>query len=129
MTDETTRVRSALTWFEIPALDFDRALAFYQTIFETSLHEERFGPGRIAVFAHDQAGVGGCIDERSESKPGDLGPVIYLGADGRLDRTLALVEGAGGRIAVPKTALPPGMGFVAHVIDTEGNRIGLHAIS
>ena len=31
-------------------------------------------------------------------------------------------------IVVQKTALPPGMGFFAHVRDTEGNVVGLHAL-
>jgi hypothetical protein len=30
---------------------------------------------------------------------------------------------------IPKTALPPGMGFYARIQDTEGNLVGLHAIS
>jgi predicted enzyme related to lactoylglutathione lyase len=38
------------------------------------------------------------------------------------------VQGAGGEIALPKTALPPGLGFFAHIIDSEGNRVGLHAL-
>ena len=118
---------SAITWFEIPVTDFDRARRFYGAIFETTLREERFGPGRIAVFAYERPGIGGCLDENSESRPGTLGTIVYLDAAGRLDRTLDLVEGAGGRIASPKTALPPGMGFVAHSVDTEGNRVGLHA--
>jgi predicted enzyme related to lactoylglutathione lyase len=38
------------------------------------------------------------------------------------------VEPAGGKISLPRTALPEGMGFYAHILDTEGNRVGLHAI-
>jgi hypothetical protein len=39
------------------------------------------------------------------------------------------VEGAGGSIATPKTALPDGMGFYAHFVDTEGNRVGIHSLA
>ena len=28
---------------------------------------------------------------------------------------------------VPRVELPEGMGVFAHILDTEGNRIGLHA--
>ena len=35
---------------------------------------------------------------------------------------------AGGKVALPKTALPEGLGFFAHIIDSEGNRVGLHAL-
>jgi predicted enzyme related to lactoylglutathione lyase len=29
---------------------------------------------------------------------------------------------------MPRIALPEGMGVFAHILDTEGNRIGLHAV-
>lgn len=121
---------SALSWFEIPTADFDRARRFYEAILETTLIEQPFGAARIAVFPYDhETGTGGCLDEGSESKPCSNGTVIYLDVDGRLDRTLERVPAAGGRVASPKMALPPGMGYVAHIFDSEGNRVGLHAIS
>ena len=129
MSETTIPHGSAVTWFEIPTLDFDRARTFYSAILETPLREERFGAARIAVFVHERPGVGGCLDEGSSSRPSADGTVVYLAANGRLDRTLELTIAAGGRIASPKVALPPGMGHVAHIIDSEGNRVGLHAIS
>jgi predicted enzyme related to lactoylglutathione lyase len=39
------------------------------------------------------------------------------------------VEKAGGRITLARTALPEGMGFFAHFVDCEGNRVGLHALA
>jgi predicted enzyme related to lactoylglutathione lyase len=125
-TTSVTKSMSALSWFEIPTSDFDRARAFYRAILETDLPANTFGPARIAIFAYENGGVGGCIDEGSLSQPGATGTIVYLDVTGRLERTLELVEAAGGRIAEPKTALPPGMGFTAHIIDTEGNRVGLH---
>ena len=128
MPETQTAVRSALTWFEIPTADFDRARRFYETIFETTMPEHPFGNARIAMFPYEQPGVGGCLDEGSASRPAAGGVVVYLDARGRLDRTLELVASAGGRVVAPKTQLP-NIGFVAHVIDSEGNRIGLHSIS
>jgi hypothetical protein len=32
-------------------------------------------------------------------------------------------------VIAPKTALPPGMDFIAHLRDTEGNEVGLHALA
>jgi predicted enzyme related to lactoylglutathione lyase len=54
---------------------------------------------------------------------------VYLNADPALDEVLARVERAGGRICHPRTALPDGMGFFANIVDTEGNRVGLHAMT
>jgi predicted enzyme related to lactoylglutathione lyase len=129
MSETTTIVRSALTWFEIPTTDFDRARRFYETILETTLNEQPSGSARVAIFPYERPGVGGCLDEGSDSGPSDGGVVVYLDAQGRLDRTLERVEAAGGRIAAPKSALPPGLGWVAQIIDSEGNRVGLHSIS
>ena len=129
MSDTATAVRSALSWFEIPVADFDRALAFYRAIFEKPLDEQTFAGSRIAVFPYERPGVGGCLDAGSQSRPSADGAIVYLDVDGRLDRTLELVPASGGRGAMPKTALPPGMGWVAHIIDSEGNRVGLHAIT
>ena len=82
------------------------------------------------MFDSERPGVGGCLDENFALKPSAAaGTVIYLNVAERLDWTLALVEPAGGRIAQLKTTLPDGMGFVAHIVDSEGNRVGLHPMS
>ena len=46
-----------------------------------------------------------------------------------LDAALERVVAHGGRVALPRQALPPGMGFYAHIHDLDGNRVGLHALS
>jgi uncharacterized protein len=55
--------------------------------------------------------------------------VVYLNAGATIDPVLARVAKVGGAVATPKTALPPGMGFFAHITDSEGNRVGLHALA
>ena len=56
-----------------------------------------------------------------------------LPCPGHLDASPSLqalpdrVAGLGGRIATPLTELPPGMGCFAHIIDSKGHRVGLHA--
>jgi predicted enzyme related to lactoylglutathione lyase len=39
---------------------------------------------------------------------------------------LARVEAAGGTIEMPKTPIGPN-GFIAFIIDTEGNQVGIHS--
>jgi predicted enzyme related to lactoylglutathione lyase len=125
----TAAAVSPITWFEIPTVDFDRARRFYETILDTTLDAKQFGPARIAIFPHAEPGITGCLDEASASQPAAGGTVVYLRiADGRLDRTLALVQSAGGSIAAEKIEIE-GVGWVANILDTEGNRVGLHAIS
>lgn len=113
-----------ISWFEIPALDLARATAFYERILETSLKPN----GPMAVFPYDRgAATGGCVMQAPGYKPSRDGVAIYLDAGASLDAVLDRVTAAGGSIAQPKTALPPGMGAFAHIIDTEGNRVGLHS--
>ena len=46
-----------------------------------------------------------------------------------LDAALARAEQAGGRIATPRTELPDGLGVFAHILDLDGNRVGVHAMA
>ena len=55
--------------------------------------------------------------------------VVYLNADPQLAQVLARVPKAGGEVLLPRTALPDGMGYFAQIRDTEGNRVGLHAMA
>jgi predicted enzyme related to lactoylglutathione lyase len=114
-------------WFEIPAYDLDRAVAFYEELFAVRLRRETMAGVELAIFPGGQPGVSGAVVKGTPYRPGE-GPVIYLDSSGRLDAMLARVPGLGGTVAVPKTALPEGMGAFAHIIDSEGNRVGLHTM-
>ena len=123
--------RNALNWFEIPVADLERAQRFYETILDAPLRREAMGAGvTLAIFPYDAPGaVGGCLfDAAHAPKPSMDGTVVYLNADPSLDAVLARVDAAGGRIALPRTELPEGMGCFAQIVDSEGNRVGLHAL-
>ena len=122
-----TKTRNAIDWFEIPVRDLDRAQRFYETLFDAPLRREQMGEQTLAVFGYDEAGVGGCLLMGDGAQPSPQGSIVYLNAAPSLDAVLARVERAGGRIVTPKVELPGDMGAFAHVVDTEGNRIGLHA--
>ncbi len=115
-------------WFEIPAADIARAVRFYQTVLEQPLKVENFGGAEIAVFPHPPGSPGGCVAHGEGFVPGRAGTLLYLNAGTSLDAALERVFDAGGRISKPRTALPEGMGFYAHIVDTEGNQVGLHAM-
>ena len=120
---------SRVVWFEIPAADMDRACRFYETVLATSLNRGQFGPETMAVFPYQKPAVSGCVSHSPDHRPAANGTMIYLNADPDLDAALARVAPAGGKVVLPKTALPPGMGYYARIEDTEGNLVGLHAIS
>lgn len=120
----------AVNWFEIPVKNLDRAQAFYETLLAAPLRREDIAGQALAVFPYDESGVGGCLlGGQGAPEPTTGGTLIYLNAAPSLDTVLARVEGAGGRITTPKVTLPGDMGVFAHVTDTEGNRVGLHALA
>jgi hypothetical protein len=84
----------------------------------------------MAVFPYNrETSTGGCVLHGPGYKPAPTGAVVYLNAENNLDAVLDRVTAAGGSIAKPRTELPPGMGAYAHILDTEGNRVGLHGIN
>ena len=119
----------AIDWFEIPVRNLDRAQRFYETLLATTLRREAAGPQKtLAVFGYGDNQVGGCLMAgEGTPDPSPDGTLIYLNAEPSLDTVLARVEAAGGRITTLKVQLPDGMGCYAHIADTEGNRVGLHA--
>lgn len=125
-------MKNAITWFEIGTVNLAKATAFYETVLGHNMRLENMGPSEGAVFAYDEAagGQGGALMcSPTAPKPGAAGTLIYLDASPSLDAALARVTKAGGQIAVPRQALPPGMGFFAHITDLDGNRVGLHALA
>lgn len=124
-------MKNAISWFEIPSTDLNRATKFYETIFGISLITMDMPNIKMRMFPlEDMMGVGGAIvDSGGFHKPSATdGPLIYLNGNPDVQVVLDKVEAAGGKIMVPKTEISPEYGYMAVIIDTEGNRIGLHSI-
>lgn len=122
----------AINWFEIPATNLDRAMAFYATVTARKLQRTDFGvPGQSeAVFeTADQSERTGSLVQSAQSRPSEHGAVLYLNIEDDLDACLNRVIAAGGSVLQGKTALPPGMGSFALMRDSEGNKVGLHALA
>lgn len=120
-----TAVRNAISWFEIPSSDFNRAVAFYEAIFAQDMNKGDFMGTPTAVFAYERPAVSGCILKEESHTPSIAGTLVFLNADGVFDEVLARVPKAGGKVE-QVIDLPNGLGRAAHIIDTEGNRVGLH---
>ena len=123
---------NAISWFEIPATDLNRAQKFYETIFEMQMIPMDLPNIKMRMFpiTDMQNGVGGALcDSGGFHKPSPSdGPLIYLNANPDVQIVLSKVEAAGGKIIVPKTEISPEYGFMAVIIDTEGNRIAFHSV-
>ncbi len=124
-------MKNLVSWVEIPATDLDRAQKFYEAIFGTKLIPMDFPNIKMRMFPLDDPmnGVGGALcDSGGFHKPSATdGPLVYLNGNPDVQNVLDKVEAAGGKIVVPKTQISPEYGYMAVFIDTEGNRIALHA--
>ena len=122
-------MKSALNWFEIPSTNFERAVKFYGDILGQPLRRAEMGGTPNGVFPyeadeHDRA-VGGSVIYDENVKPSASGVTIYLNCTGIIDEVLARVPKAGGQVLSPKIDTP--VGSQAVILDSEGNRIALHA--
>jgi uncharacterized protein len=119
---------NTLNWFEIPVTDFDRAKKFYETILGepiTVMPHPQFKYGMLP--ADMEKGVGGGLVQGDGYTPSTNGSLIYLNGGEDLSVALSNVEKAGGKIILPKTSIGQN-GFMAHFLDTEGNKMALHSM-
>jgi uncharacterized protein len=124
-------MKNAISWFEIPASDLPRAQKFYEAVFGVVLSSLDLPNIKMRLFPlDDPMGVGGAlVDSGGFHKPSLTdGPLIYLNGNPDVQKILDRVEDAGGKIMVPKTEISPEYGYMAVIIDSEGNRIGLHSV-
>ncbi len=123
-------MKNAISWFEIPVTNYERAKQFYSTVMDSEIQDHHMPEQNVkyGMFAHDNSndGVGGGLIEGEGQKPTNDGPTIYLNGGDNLEIPLGKVETAGGKIIMPKTNIGEN-GFMAQFIDTEGNRIALHS--
>jgi hypothetical protein len=123
---------NAISWFEIPATDLNRAQKFYEAIFDISMIPLDTPGIKMRMFPlENMTGVGGAVvdsDGFHKSSSTD-GPLLYLNANPDVQRVLDKIEAAGGKITMPKTQISPEYGYMAVFIDTEGNRVALHSVT
>jgi len=125
-------MNNAISWFEIPATDLSRAQQFYEAIFDITMIPMDLQNIKMRMFPLDDMvnGIGGAVvDSGGFHKPSATdGPLVYLNGNPDLQQILDKVAAAGGTIMVPKTEISPEYGYMAVILDTEGNRIGLHSV-
>jgi uncharacterized protein len=125
-------MKHAISWFEIPTTNIDRAQQFYETIFNIKLNPLDMPNLKMRMFPLDNPmeGIGGalCYAEGFYKASATDGPLLYLNGNPDVQHVLDKVEAAGGKILVPKTQISEDYGYMAVFLDTEGNRIALHSV-
>jgi uncharacterized protein len=121
-----------LTWFEIPVADTKRAKIFYETILDIEMviradgqEEAVFFPYNPNIIQATSGRITGVLSRTNRNTPSMNGTLVYINASPAIQTVLDKVEQAGGKVIVPKMKMQAG--FIAVIIDSEGNRVGLHA--
>ncbi len=119
-------IRNAINWFEIPVNDLKRAITFYENVFDITFTIEKMDDIDLAVFPAEKEGVAGALIKADFLQPSDQGSLVYLNVEGVMDEVIARAQAQNSNIFLPKLCIGD-CGYVAHIGDSEGNKIALHS--
>ena len=110
-------------WAEIPVTDIDKAIAFYNTVFDLELEKDETGPNPMAMFQTSNGkGVAGHLYPGKPAPEGS-GPTVHFAVPDKLESTMERVKEAGGHVLSEPISIPAGR--FAYCLDPDGNSIGL----
>ncbi len=122
-------MQNLINWFEIPAMDFNRAVSFYKAILGLEINEAEMFGTKMGFFPTDGTNVSGAIVQGEDYTPSTDGILVYLNGGSNLQVVLDKVVPNNGTIIVPKTQISPEMGYFGLFVDTEGNKIAVHSLN
>jgi predicted enzyme related to lactoylglutathione lyase len=117
-----------VAWFEIYVEDMERAKKFYENVFDTRL-QKMDNPELEMWGFHGEAnryGAPGALVKMSGFPAGRNSVLVYFSCDDCAVETTKVKE-SGGQVHKPKFSIGE-YGFIALVVDSEGNMIGLHSM-
>ena len=123
---EQSVIKNFVSWFEIPAYNHFRSVAFYNYIYGIQMTSVELNGFAMGFFPAEN-GIGGAIVSGPGCVPSEIGPLMYLNGGEDLNNVLSKVDEAGGRVVMEKTFLSESAGYFAMFIDSEGNRLALHS--
>jgi hypothetical protein len=109
--------------FEIPVDNIERAKSFYSKLFDWEI-KEMPGMDYWLITTSGEKAVGGGLMKRQNPQQ----PIVNYIDVSSVDKYAAEIEKLGGKIIVPKTAIPE-MGYFAMCLDTENNAFGIFEVN
>ncbi len=114
--------------FVIPVSNLDRTVKFYGEVFDyKSIEKINFAGFDMSFFPTTHGDLGDVLCKGDGYKPAQDGVVVYFNSKPNLTIPLAKVEAAGREIILPKMIINDEYGYMAIILDTEGNKIALHS--
>ena len=114
---------SRVIHFEIPASDPERAANFYRKAFGWKI-EKWPGPMEYWLVTTGPEGTPGINGGLTRPREGQSAGTLNTVAVESLDQTMKKIEQRGGKICVPKMAIPK-VGWLAYAEDPAGNVFGI----
>ncbi len=120
-------MKRLVAFFEIPAINFERAIQFYESVFNLTLNAMDFGQEKMAFFPKETGKCTGAISYAPNFKPSKDGVLISFSVE-NIENTLNNIERSGGEIVISKTKIEAeNNGYFAVFTDSEGNKLGLYS--
>ncbi len=110
----------AVNWFSIQGPNGHALQQFYKQVFGWGMKPQPGGGDMMMVDAAKD-GIPGGVGTSMNHQPS---VAVYVSV-GDIDAVFGKIQRGGGRMAMPKTELPGGMGSIAGFTDPAGNWIGL----
>ncbi|HSO36375.1 MAG TPA: VOC family protein [Labilithrix sp.] len=110
----------AVNWFQIQGPNGHALQQFYKKVFGWKM-KALPGSDDSMMVASEPGGIAGGVGTSQNHQPS---VAVYVSV-GDIDAVFGKIQRGGGRMAMPKTELPGGMGSIAGFHDPAGNWIGL----
>lgn len=122
-------MKRIISFFEIPAADFYRAVDFYQTIFNVKMSVMDCEIEKMAFFPEEDDGFcPGAISYSPYIQPNSVGGILISLNIDDMEKGLSLVEKNGGKVIIPKTKIEAeNRGYFSVFTDSEGNKMGFYS--
>jgi uncharacterized protein len=121
---------NVIGWFDIYVNDMDRAIAFYEGVFQRKLEKIADPTGRTQMmgFPTDMNlyGASGALVKSNDCRPGIGGCMMYFSVDDCFQEQ-SRVAAASGKVVRSKFSIGE-FGWVTLCEDSEGNMIGLNSL-
>lgn len=136
-------MRTPILWIEIPVSNFEKALNFYQNVFETKLAIRMFYGKKVGLFSQESFGIKASINEvEHHNGSNGIKPFFFVSV---MSDALELVEENGGKIIrrpmllkqtnengeliIGSNLIDGEVGYYAEVTDSEDNHFYLYSHS
>jgi len=120
-------MKNLVSYFEIPVNDLERAIKFYEYVFNCTLKRTSIHGNEMATFPFvvDAPYITGALAKGPSYVPSKHGARIYFFVSD-IDEILEKIQSQGSNILFPKTSVDKDS-WVAEFEDCEGNCIALYS--